>query len=53
MTYIYTDPHGVEWVVTSYSMTRLFRRRTPWRRFVAWLARAIGVGGRRGEFGGG
>ena len=41
MTFIYTDHNGVEWAVTSYGMTRLFRKRTLWARFTTWLRRVL------------
>ncbi len=41
MTFIYTDRNGVEWAVTSYGMTRLFRKRTLWARFTTWLRRVL------------
>ena len=45
MTFIYTDRNGVEWAVTSYGMTRLFRKRTPWIRFTQWVKRILAVVG--------
>ena len=43
MRIIYLDKNGVEWAVTSYGMTRLFRRRTLWIRFTAWVCRVWAV----------
>ena len=37
---IHMDEHGIEWAVTSSGMTRMFRRRTLWIRFSAWVRRA-------------
>ena len=48
MTFIYTDRNGVEWAVTSYGMTRLFRKRTLWARFTTWLWTWIDRHGARG-----
>ena len=44
MRIIYLDKNGVEWAVISYGMTRLFRRRTLWIRFKAWVRRMWAVG---------
>lgn len=36
-TWLFVDKDGVEWRVTSYGMTRTFRKRTPWQRVLAKL----------------
>ena len=49
-TWLFVDKDGVEWRVTSYGMTRTFRKRTLWIRFVAWLRR-MGLRWVRGNYG--
>ena len=38
-TWLFVDKDGIEWRVSSYSMTKTFRKRTWWIRFMAWVRR--------------
>ena len=44
-TWLFVDKDGVEWRVSSYGMTRTFRKRTPWIRFTHWVKRILAVVG--------